>query len=428
MSDEISMGDKQNILIVHNYYQIAGGEDVVVANEKQMLENHGHKVILYTRDNSELKGMGKLSMGKLFFSTIYNRRTYKEVVELIKKESVDIVHVHNTLNLISPAVYYAAISCAVPVVQTIHNYRLICPGATMYRDGAICESCVNCGLSQAIKHRCYRGSLAQTFTCVVTLLFHRSRGIYKKINYICLTEFGKNTLLKQKGVFDENKMFIKPNFVAGGREDWSDASKNKCGDNMIPAKQRKNQIVFAGRIDETKGVDIMLKAWKVYCNEVIGDSKDNENRKLIICGTGPLEDWCKVYIQENGLSNVVLMGRVEHDEVIRLMSESRAMILPTRWYEGFPMSVVESFSVGTPVIGPDMGNVGAIIEDGRTGYKYEDGNVQDIVDAIKRALDSEVATDNGADSMNESVYKEYLDKYTEDKNYEMLMDIYRRCR
>lgn len=417
-----SLSKKQNILIVHNYYQIAGGEDVVVANEKKMLENHGHKVILYTRDNSELKSMGKLSMGKLFFSTIYNRRTYKEIRDIIKRENIDIVHVHNTLNLISPAVYYAANSCGVPVMQTIHNYRLICPGATMYRDGTICDECVRYGLSCAIKHRCYRGSLAQTFTCVVTLLIHRFRGIYKRINYICLTEFGKNTLLRQKGVFDENRMFVKPNFVAetvgGSSENTIEGNgvtdNNYGGLGIIRAVNRKNQIVFAGRLDETKGVDVMLKAWKDYCGE----------GKLVICGTGPLEEWCKEYIEKEKLANVEMLGRLNHDKVISIMAESKAMILPTRWYEGFPMSVVESFSVGTPVIGPDMGNVGAIIKEGKTGYKYSDGDTSGIVDAIKKAFDET----NVTDTVYEGVYKEYLDKYTEDKNYEMLMDIYGRCK
>ena len=130
--------NKQTVLMVHNYYQIPGGEDTVVANEKKMLEEHGHKVILYTRNNSELKKLSLLQKMFLPITTIFNVKTYLEIKKIIKKEGIDIVHVHNTLNLISPSVYYAAILMKVPVVQTIHNFRLLFPGATIYRDGHIC--------------------------------------------------------------------------------------------------------------------------------------------------------------------------------------------------------------------------------------------------------------------------------------------------
>ena len=133
---------KQNILIVHNYYQIPGGEDTVVANEKKMLEKHGHKVTLYSRNNAELKKMPRLRKIFLPITTVFNPRTYRDIKKLIKQENIEVVHVHNTLNLVSPAVYYAARRMKVPVVQTIHNFRLLCPGATFYRDGHICEDCV----------------------------------------------------------------------------------------------------------------------------------------------------------------------------------------------------------------------------------------------------------------------------------------------
>ena len=129
---------KQKVLIVHNYYQIPGGEDTVVVNEKKLLEDHGHEVVLYTRHNAELKTFSKIQKLLLPFSTIFSRKTYREVKTLIKNEKIDIVHVHNTLNLVSPSVYYAAFHCKVPVVQTIHNFRLLCPGATFFRGGQIC--------------------------------------------------------------------------------------------------------------------------------------------------------------------------------------------------------------------------------------------------------------------------------------------------
>ena len=183
-----------NILIVHNYYQIPGGEDTVVANEKKLLEDYGHKVILYSRNNSELNQMPFFRKLGLPVTTVFNPRTYMDIRGIIKKRKIEIVHVHNTLNLISPSAYYAALSRDVPVVQTIHNFRMLCPGATFYRDGHICEDCVEKGLRCAVKYGCYRESRLQTLACVISMKLHRMTGIYKTLNYICLTDFNKEKL------------------------------------------------------------------------------------------------------------------------------------------------------------------------------------------------------------------------------------------
>lgn len=257
------MEKKQTILQVHNYYQIPGGEDTVVANEKKLLEDHGHEVVQYSRNNSELKEFSKFRKLLLPFTTIFNPRTYKEVKRIIGEQNIDIVHVHNTPNLISPAVYYAALSCKVPVVQTVHNFRLLCPGATFYRDGHICEDCVKHGLGCGVKHGCYRGSKVQTLVCVLSTWLHRMMGIYGKLNYICLTEFNKEKLLTLKQIKAE-QVFIKPNFVV-----------NEIA--AIPYGERPNQYIFAGRLDKLKGIDILFESW-----EQMGESA----LTLIVCGTG----------------------------------------------------------------------------------------------------------------------------------------------
>lgn len=381
---------KQNILIVHNYYQIPGGEDTVVANEKKMLEKHGHKVILYSRNNAELKQMSKFQKLFLPITTVFNPRTYKEIKRLIKSENIEIVHVHNTLNLISPAVYYAARVMKVPVVQTVHNFRLQCPGATFYRDGHICEDCVEHGLRCAVKHSCYRGSRIQTLACVISTWFHRMTGIYGKINYICLTEFNKSKLLELKQIKPE-KVYVKPNFVE---------SKSS----FIPEESRENQFVFAGRLDKLKGIDILFESWKR-----MGDTAP----KLVVCGMGPMKEWCENFIKENNV-NIEMPGIVPNNEVLSYMAHSKALVLPTQWYEGFPMSIVEAFSVGTPVLCSNIGNAGSIVEEGYNGYKFEPDSVNEIDQAVKRC--------HGLCDQTWAVYQE---KYAEEKNYEKLMDIYK---
>lgn len=385
-------GTKQNILIVHNYYQIPGGEDTVVANEKKMLEKHGYKVILYSRNNVELKKMSKIQKLCLPITTIFNPRTYKEIKKLIKSENIEIVHVHNTLNLISPAVYYAAKSMNVPVVQTVHNFRLLCPGATFYRDGHICEDCVESGLWCAVKHKCYRESRIQTLACVLSTYFHRMTGIYGKINYICLTEFNKNKLLEIKQIKPE-KVFVKPNFV-------------EKKDNFIPVENRKNQFIFAGRLDKLKGVDVLFETWKR-----MGTSAP----KLVVCGTGPMEEWGKHYISQNKL-NVEMIGFVPNEKVREIIANSKGLILPTRWYEGFPMSIVEAFSVGTPVVCSNLGNVASMVESGVSGERFAVDEPEELSEAVIRCLDDK--------KLNEKVLELYEAKFTEDVNYESLLRIY----
>lgn len=386
------MEHKPKILIVHNYYQIPGGEDTVVANEKKMLEDNGHQVLLYSRDNSEIKSFSFLRKLMLPITTIFNPRTYRDIRKIIREEDVDIVHVHNTLNLISPAVYYAARSMKTPVVQTVHNFRLLCPAATFYRDGHTCEDCVKYGLKCAVKHNCYRGSRLQTLACVINTKIHRATGIYGKINYICLTEFNKNKLLQLKQIQAE-KVFVKPNFVVSTGE-------------IVPHEDRKNQYIFAGRLDKLKGIDVLFEAWK---------KMGEDAPRLVVCGTGPMDEWCHQFIEQNYLHMIEMKGLVSNQETRKLIGESKALILPTKWYEGFPMSIVEAYSVGTPVIASDLGNAGNIVEFGETGYKFLQNSVDELVMAIKHS---------GTENIYSNVYKKFCTMYTEQSNYELMKDIY----
>ena len=409
MSEGNSISENQNarkykVLMVHNYYQIPGGEDTVVANEKKLLEDNGHEVVLYTRNNSELKEMGKFRKLLLPITAVFNPRTYREVRKLIKEKQIDIVHVHNTLNLVSPAVYYAALSMKIPVVQTVHNFRLLCPGATFYRDGHICEDCVEQGLRCAVKHSCYRGSKLQTLACVISTKIHRMTGVYGKINYICLTEFNKEKLLTLKQIKPE-RVFIKPNFT------YNSDPKIIAGAKVSDA-DRKNQFVYVGRLDPLKGIEILFNAWKQL------EEKKNDYR-LIVCGTGPMEDWCKEFIEVNDLKTIEMMGLVPNEKARNIIASSIALILPTQWYEGFPMTLAEAYSVGTPMIVSDLGNAGSQVEDGVTGFKFQHYSPEALAEAVEKMNTSDM------NMMEENVRGRYQCEFTQDANYQKLISIYK---
>lgn len=384
-----------NILIVHNHYQIPGGEDAVVAAEKALLECHGHKVILYTRDNTDLNDKGGLHKLLLPFILLFNPRTYREVRKVVRQERIDLVHVHNTLMLISPAVYYGAKSRRVPVVQTIHNFRMLCPGAVFFRDGAVCEECLIDGLGCAVRHRCYRGSRIQTLGCVVATWVHRMTGIYKYPDYICLTEFNRRKLLTLKGIRPEN-VLVKPNFVVQTEA-------------LIPMEARADRIIFASRLEELKGLRVLLEAWRLL---------GADGPRLVICGDGPLESWCLGFVKENKMRNVSLAGRLPNENVRRLLATSRALILPTQCYEGFPMCIAESYSVGTPVLVSDLGNGGSLVKQGVTGMKFNQKSPQSVADTV-RAFLKDTQT-----PWCENASRAYQTSMTPENNYRRLMEIY----
>lgn len=386
---------KKNILIVHNYYQIPGGEDTVVENEKKMLEKRGHKVVFYSRNNSELEQTSIFHKLSLPFTTVFNVRTYFDIKRIIKKYKIEIVHVHNTLTLISPAVYYAALSMNIPVVQTIHNFRLLCPGATLYREGHICEECIDFNLKCAVKHNCYRNNKLQTLACVINTYFHRMTGIYRKINYICLTEFNKEKLLRlnkpsKKKLVNPDKVYIKPNFTYQG-----------------VAHKGNDYYLFIGRIEDIKGIKIVIDAFSKL-----------PQYQLKIAGTGTKLEYYKKYAEK--LENVEFLGFIDSRESLnKAISKACALIVSSQWYETFGMVIIEAYSNHVPVISGDIGNIGILVEDGVTGYKFKYNSVENLINTIKKFennLNSETLSNNAFDK--------YENDFSEEKNYKMLLDIY----
>lgn len=383
--------EKQKILIVHNYYQKPGGEDTVVKNEKRLLEEHGHGVELYTRNNNEFKKLSGIRKLLFPFLIVFNCRTYREIRKLIKEKRIDIVHVHNTLSLISPSVYYAAKSRRVPVVQTIHNFRLLCPGAVFYREGHICEDCLKHGLGCAVKNRCYRGSRVQTLACVINTKIHRMTGIYRYLNYICLTEFTRNKLLYLKGI-DSEKVYIKPNFTYG------------CGER----EQIEDYYIFVGRIEEIKGAEMLVEAFKAM-----------PHRKLKMVGSGELDGKIADRLKTEGIDNIEMVGYQPGEIVRELIERAKGLIMCSQCYETFGMVIVEAYSIGTPAIVGDIGNMRELVEPGKTGERFTYNLPESLVEAIDRFEAGDM------ESYRRNAYDFYRNNLSPEVNYKELMIIYK---
>lgn len=385
--------NKKRILMVHNFYQIGGGEHTVYKNEVEMLRENGHEVIEYTRSNDELKN-SILKLLLLPFITIWSFKTYFEVKKIVKKYKIDIVHCHNTFPLISPSVYYAAMSENIPVVQTIHNFRFLCPCGVFYRNGKICEECVEKrSFIPSIKYRCYRNSKIQTLVVALMLSIHKKLGTYKKINYIFLTEFNKQ---KFKNLIDINgkNVFIKPNFVKSSL--------------VLKKENLKEKIfVFASRLEENKGIKFLIEQWE----------KLPENYKLHIYGSGALEK----FVQEKifNKKNIKYYGFKSHTMVFEDLKNAMAMIFPSLWYEGYPMIIAESFSIGCPVISTNIGNEADIVLESKGGVIFDPKDKNGLIEAIEKIIKSNLTYRENA----KIYYEKFLSK---EKNYNFQNEIYQK--
>ena len=380
------------ILLVHCHYRLPGGEDAVFAAERAMLERHGHEVLVYERSNEE--AAHGLSKALLPLHAVWNRAAARDVKRIIRTKNVDAVHIHNTLLLLSPAVVRAAKRTGVPVVQTLHNFRLFCPNGILLRGGQVCEDCPRHGLACAVRHRCYRGSLAQTLVVAAAYGLHRLLGTWRGVTMVALTEFDRRKLLefnRLHSMFDADRLVVKPNPVC-------------VPDGPVtPWENRKNQMLFAGRLEELKGLRTVLEAWRL-----LGDAAP----KLLVAGNGPLGDWARA----QNLPNVRFLGQLSRAELHARMAESRAVVAASLCYESFALVPAEAHALGTPGLASDLGNVGASVQPGVDGLRFTPGDANALAGAV-RAL-GQMRFDCNA------IAARARRTYSEEENYNALMRFY----
>ena len=386
------------IILVHCHYQQPGGEDVVFEQERQLLERAGHQVVIYRRSNYEVDSYPGIKRLVLIQKAVWNDDSRTEFANLLRAEKPDVVHVHNTWIMISPSIYSACREAGVPVVQTLHNYRLLCPVGTFFRDGKVCEECLDHTLWRSIRNGCYRDSRADTAAVGVMLAVHRARHTWERdvTSYVVLTEFARKKFLQ--GGLPAQKIFVKPNFV---------------DPDPLPRQGKGDYAIFAGRLSPERRVSTLLDAWALLRTRI----------PLKIVGGGEHRDHLAQKASWNHLDMVEFTGLLPHDRTVETIKGARFLIFSSEWYETFGLTMIEAFACGVPVICSRMGAMKEIVEDGRTGLHFAPGDSQDLAEKVEWALNHP----ERMHEMGKEARREYERKYTAEKNYPRLMEIYQHA-
>jgi glycosyltransferase involved in cell wall biosynthesis len=320
------------ILQIHNRYREAGGEDTVVASEAEVLRHAGHEVVQHQVENPS----GRIGAFGALALAAWNPAAARRVRSLAERVRPDVAHVHNTWFSLSPAIFRALGQAGTPVVVTLHNYRLLCSNAILFRDGKPCELCVGSQPWHGVRYRCYRGSAAASAAAAATIAVNRAVGTWGRHAdlFLALTEFARGLFIR--GGLPEDRVMVKPNSVSdpGPRANSPSASET---------------VLCVGRLSEDKGVLQLLEAWQGAAVQGL---------ELLVVGDGPL----RRLVEGRTSAGVRVAGRLASDRVRDLMLSSRALVFPSLLYEGQPMVVLEALAAGLPVLASNHGGTAAALQ------------------------------------------------------------------
>lgn len=381
--------------MLHNSYQFRGGEDESFESEVRMLRSNEHSVETIRMDYEQIRAKGSIQVA---IESLWSRPSYNLVDRMLHERKFDVLHVQNFFPLLSPSVYYAAKKHGVAVVQTLRNYRLLCPNVFFYRDGHVCEDCIDKVFKYPGNfHGCYRDSRMATAAVAAMTAFHTIKGTWLNAVdiYIALTEFVRDKFIEAG--FPEQKLVVKNNFV------FPDPG---CGDG------RGDYALFVGRLSPEKGLETLLQAW----------SQLNRNWSLKIVGDGPMAGDVRAFCAGSG--SVEWIGAKSHAETAEIMGKARVLVFPSQWYETFGRVAMESFAAGTPVIASRLGAMAEVCEEGRAGLLFESGNASDLADKLRWVFDHPVE----AKAMRTIARQTFENKYTMPQNYRILIEAYQTAR
>lgn len=381
------------ILSVHNNYKLRSGEEESRDLETTILREKGHQVDIYEESNIHLNPEAvPLNM---VIRTVWSQSSYKQVRQRLQKKKYDILHVHNFFPQISPSVYYAARAENVPIVQTLQNFRLLCPSGFLFRDGKVCEQCLGKAVAwNSLLHGCYRDNRLATFPVAAMLAFHRAIGTWqRKVDrYIALTEYDRQKFMK--GGIPGGKIHVKPNFV------YPDP---------LPGEGSGDYAIFVGRLSPEKGVDTLLEAWQSLGKTI----------PLKIVGDGPLASDVAAAVAR--LPQVEWLGFKPMQEIYPLIGEAKFLLFPSKWNETFSRVAAEALAKGTPVIAAaGVSEMAGLVAPGKTGLHFAPGDAEDLVRKVRWMVNHP----DSLSKMRKQARKAYLDQYAGQINYELLMEVY----
>ena len=387
-------------MLVHNFYGSASpsGENVVLENERKLLKENGFEVVEYFQRSDDYSIKNRISLLFYVMQIPWNVVAYFKFRKLLKKSSPDVIHVHNTFPFISPSILYACDD--VPVVMTLHNYRLLCPAGIPMRGGKICVKCIeNRNVYSAIKYRCYRSSFIASVVLGGLVSLHRAIKTWDKrvSKFIVLNEFQKNVFVDAG--FSAEKIAVKPNFCP------SDSYRQ-----FDEVGSRAESVAYVGRLSEEKGVLILIKAW-----EKMGEKAP----QLDVYGDGPQREALKCYVDSNNVQNISFHGVVPNYMVIERLKTVKLVVVPSLWFEGFPMVLAESLSVATPLAVSNIGCLPEVVNMGKCGVVFEPGNVDSLVAGINTFFGK-----SKFDLLSKNSRKAYVKYYSQEACFDSLRRIY----
>ena len=379
------------VLAVHNRYQARGGEDASHEAKVQMLTSAGHIVHELEFDNANIRSAPKVAL-----QASWNAVAHDKITAEIESLRPDVLDVDNFFPLASPSIYYAASHRGLPIVQTLHNYRLICPGSTLFRNGAVCEDCVGSRMPwRGAVHGCYRQSIPASLAVTAMLTVHNLLATWeKRVNvFVVLTEFCRQKFIE--GGLPAELIAVKPNFVQT---------------DLGPGSGDAGYALYAGRLTEEKGILSLLQAWK-----------DVRGGTLVVIGDGPLAPDVKRAAET--CQSIKYLGSLPANDARELMGRARVLVFPSIWYECMPMVIIESFCRGTPIIANRLGSMECLIDDGENGWLVDPANPASLGEALSMVFG---APEKPA-SMRPAARATFEANYTAKRNHQLLMDIYDRA-
>lgn len=392
------------ILLIHNRYSRAapGGEDVVVDAEHRLLENAGHQVVRYERSLDEVSEANPLDLLSTVLEMQGSRRTQRELAELIERERPALAHVHNLFPLISPSAYEVCRAARLPVVQTVHNYRLSCAAATHYRAGEVCESCTGAQVWPAIQHGCFRRSRPATLpVAILQRRLHRSGVLQRGVTrFLALTEFARDRLLSL-GI-DSQRVAVRANFIE------LPANRGQLNEQPRPSPP---YAIFSGRLTEEKGILTLLEAWR----GIAGMS-------LKVLGEGRLRRVCQQFATEHRLP-VEFLGNLPRAEALQIVARASMQVVPSRWFEGMPLVILEAWALGVPVIASRLGGMAEMIGNDERGLTFTAGDASHLQQRMMQLFASPALAEN----LRAAGRRRYEAVHTPERGLESLLEQYRQA-